>query len=144
MSKNLPRHLVAEQAIVHDRAKPHTVVDRSFELPQSLYVLTVGCYLGFLVVMATGLSTPGLILPMVLFAFVIVAGFALPTIWTRLAPEGGQIAPKTWSALVRNGISTHTGRVQAKDAAVQVLILPVLVFVWGIVAVTIVGSVTAG
>lgn len=141
MSKNLPRELAVDKAIVRDALAPRTVVDRSFELPKGFYVATVGLYLGFLGVMAAGLSTPGLILPMVIFAFSILAGFALPVVWTRLAPEGSQKAPKTWGALVRNGVATATGRVAAKDAAVQVLILPVLVFVWGVTAVTIVGSV---
>ncbi|QKG69923.1 hypothetical protein [Erythrobacter mangrovi] len=141
MSKNLPRTLVAEQAFVHDQLAPRTTVDRSFELPKGFYFATVGLYLGFLAVMAAGLSTPGLILPMVIFAFSILAGFALPVIWARLAPEASQKAPKSWGALVRNGIATATGRVAARDAAVQVLILPVLVFVWGVTAVTIVGSV---
>ena len=140
MSKNLPRHLVADQAVIRDRAVTPTVVDRSFHLPRAFYVATVGLYLGFLAVMAVGLSTPGLIIPMAIFAFFIVAGFALPLIWTRLAPESGQQA-KSWAQLKRDGIATLTGRVSAHDAAAQVLILPVLIFCWGVVSVTIVGSV---
>lgn len=141
MSKNLPRHLVAEQAVIRDSAVTPTVVDRSFELPKGFYFATVGLYLGFLAVMAAGVPSGGLVLPMVIFAVSIIAGFALPLLWTRLAPEEGQKAARSWGALQHYGISTFTGRVAAKDAAVQVLILPVLVFCWGIVAVTIVGSV---
>ena len=141
MSKNLPRQLVAEQAVIRDQAVTPTNVDRSFELPKSFYFATVGLYLGFLAVMAAGVPSGGLVLPMVIFAVSIIAGFALPFVWTGLAPEGGQKAPKSWGALQHHGIATFTGRVAAKDAAVQVLILPVLVFCWGVAAVTIVGSV---
>ncbi|MDG5748762.1 hypothetical protein P8Q88_11315 [Qipengyuania sp. XHP0207] len=142
MSKNLPRELIADTAIVHDRLAPQrTVVDRTFELPRPLYVATVGLYLGFLAVMATGLSTPGLAIPMAIFAIFIVAGFGLPLVWTRLAPESGQRNLR-WTELKRRGIATHTGRVNARDASVQVLILPVLIFCWGLTVVTIVGSVT--
>lgn len=141
MSKNLPRDLVAGQANIRDRAVTPTIVDRSFELPKGFYIATVGLYLGFLAIMAIGVPSGGLILPMILFAFSIVAGFALPVMWSRLAPEETQKKPRSWGALQLHGIMTHTGRVAAKDAAVQVLILPVLVFCWGIVAVTIVGSV---
>ncbi|MEZ5680042.1 MAG: hypothetical protein R3E14_01975 [Erythrobacter sp.] len=142
MSNNLPRDLVAGQATVRASAVTPTIVDRSFELPKGFYIATVGLYLGFLAIMAVGVPSGGLILPMVIFAFSIIAGFALPVLWSRLAPEETQKSPKSWGALKRHGIATLTGRVAASDAAVQVLILPVLVFCWGVVAVTIVGSVT--
>ena len=140
MSKNLPRDLIADQAIIHATPVRRTVVDRTFELPKGLYVATVGLYLGFLAVMATGLATPGLIIPMAIFTIFIVGGFGLPLVWTRLAPESGQRTMR-WAELKQRGIATFTGRVTARDAAVQVLILPVLIFCWGVTSVTIVGSV---
>lgn len=136
MVKHFTRELVAEQGTIVETPVVSHETDRSFELPKGLYVATVGLYLGFLAVMAAGLSTPGLILPMAIFAFVILAGFGLPTIWTRMQPPHRGRA-KSWSKLASGGIATHTGRVSARDAAVQVLILPVLIFCWGIVAVTI-------
>lgn len=142
MSKNLPRDLVSQQAIVRDSAVTPTIVDRSFELPRGFYFATVGLYLGFLAVMAVGVPSAGLVLPMVIFAFSIIAGFALPLMWSRLAPEATQKRQMSWGALKQRGISTLTGRVAASDAAVQVLVLPVLVFCWGVAAVTVVGSVT--
>ena len=110
--------------------------DRSFELPTGLYIATVGLYLGFLAVMAAGLSTPGLIIPMVIFTLFIVAGFGLPALWTRIGPEH-RGRNMSWAKLVSQGIVTHTGRVKAGDAAVQMLILPALIFCWGIATVTI-------
>ena len=136
MSKHFTRELVAEQAIILDSPQVTHEVDRSFELPKGLYVATVGLYLGFLAVMAAGLSSPGLIIPMVIFTLFIVAGFGLPAVWTRIAPEH-RGRNMSWEKLVRDGIATHTGRVTARDAAVQVLILPVLIFCWGVTTVTI-------
>ncbi|WP_421990635.1 hypothetical protein [Qipengyuania sp.] len=136
MSKHFTRELVAQQAAIVESPKVAHDADRSFELPKGLYFATVGLYLGFLAVMAAGLSTPGLIIPMAIFALFIVAGFGLPLIWTRLAP-GHRARNMSWDKLESRGIATHTGRVTARDAAAQVLILPVLIFGWGVASVTI-------
>lgn len=136
MSKHLTREFVAEQATIVAAPKPRYEVDRTFQLPIGLYTATVALYLGFLVVMATGFSTPGLIIPMAIFTIIIVAGFGVPAVWTRLSPitESKQIP---FSKLQRDGISTLTGRLSAKDASVQMLILPIIVFRWGVATVSI-------
>ena len=136
MSKHFTRELVAEQAIILDSPQVTHEVDRSFELPKGLYVATVAFYLGFLAVMAAGLSTPGLIIPMAIFTLFIVAGFGLPALWTRITPDH-KGRNMSWARLASQGIATHTGRVSARDAAVQVLILPALVFCWGVTTVII-------
>lgn len=136
MSKHFTRELVAQQAAIVESPKVAHDTDRSFELPKGLYGATVALYLGFLAVMAAGLSTPGLVIPMAIFALFIVAGFGLPVLWTKLEP-GHRTRNMSWGQLVRSGIATHTGRVTARDAAVQVLILPVLIFCWGVASVTI-------
>lgn len=136
MSKHLTREFVAEQATIVAAPKPLHEVDRTFQLPKGLYAATVGLYLGFLVVMAVGFSTPGLIIPMAIFTIIIVAGFGVPAVWTRLSPitDSKQI---TFSRLQREGISTLTGRLSAKDASVQMLVLPIIVFCWGVATVSI-------
>ena len=136
MTKLLTRELVAEQAAIVEAPKPPHEVDRTFELPKGLYVATVALYLGFLAVMATGLSTPGLIIPMAIFTLFVVAGFGVPAIWTRLAPATAS-RPMSYAKLRREGISTLTGRLTARDASVQMLILPVIIFCWGVTTVTI-------
>ncbi|MCA0909324.1 hypothetical protein [Qipengyuania gaetbuli] len=136
MVKHFSRELVAEQARIVDTPVKHHEVDRTFELPRGLYVATVGLYLGFIAVMAAGLPSSGLAIPMVIFAFFIVAAFGVPTIWTRLSPETRSKA-LSFGQLKTKGIMTHTGRLPARDAAVQVLILPAIVFTWGLVAVTV-------
>lgn len=139
MVEKLNRETIASQAIVRDAPptahKPHEV-DRTFELPPALYIGTVGCYLSFLVITGLAFATPGLILPMALFTFVILAGFGVPTVWAKLAPET-QSKAKSWLRFQRDGVRTLTGHNTAGEATVQVLILPVLIVVWGLAVVTI-------
>ena len=136
MSKLLTRELIAEQAAIVEAPKKRHEVDRTFELPKGLYAATVALYLGFLAIMATGMSSPGLIIPMAIFTVFIVAGFGIPAIWTRLAPQSAS-KQMSFAQLRRDGISTLTGRLPAKDAAVQMLILPAIIFCWGIATITI-------
>ena len=144
MSKIVTRDVVAEQAEIHveipsaarsDQAV-HQTTDRTFELPKRLYVGTVAAYLGFLAVMALGLMNPELAIPMVIFALFIVAGFGVPTIWVKMLPENNSRS-LSWGKFLNQGIQTHTGHMKAKDAVVQVLILPVLIFAWGVAIVAI-------
>lgn len=140
MSKRITQEVVLERARIVEAPRTPTKVDRSFELPRALYGATVAAYLGFLGVTALAFSTPGLIIPMVIFTFFIVAGFGLPTIWTRMRPDNDKSA-KSWTRFASEGIMTHTGRLAAKDATIQVLILPVLVLLWGFAVVTIAATV---
>lgn len=114
---------------------PH-IVDRTFELPRGLYIAMVGCYLTFLATTALAFAHAELIIPMAIFAFVILAGFGLSAEWTRMAPD----APKkamSWARFQRDGITALTGHNTAGAATVQVLILPALIVVWGLAVVTI-------
>jgi hypothetical protein len=114
---------------------PHvrSEIDRCFELPTGLYAATVALYLGFLAVMAVALINPELVLPMVIFAFFIVAGFGTPALWARMNPEKRQRA-MSWGTFRHRGVQTATGHLGAGAATVQVLILPALIFLWGITA----------
>jgi hypothetical protein len=134
----LKRELIAEKAIVHSDLALHgpTIVDRTFELPRALYAMTVGLFLAFLGVMTIGFGNPELALPMVLFAFTIVAGFGICTIWATMKPEKDRRA-LSWNTFSRTGIQIATGRITAKEASIQVLMLPLLIFLWGIAAVII-------
>lgn len=136
MSEHLFREIVAEQARIVEAPRKRREVDRTFELPKGLYAATVSLYLGFLAVMATGLATPGLIIPMAIFTVFVIAAFGLPAIWTKIAPEPA-VKQMSFGALRREGIATLTGRLPARDAAIQMLILPIIIFCWGLVTVTI-------
>jgi len=138
MAERLNRELIAEKAVIHAEAalRAPTEVDRSFELPTGLYAATVGLFLAYLAVMGFGFASPGLILPMAIFTLFIVAAFGVPALWVRMKPENERHA-LGWSRFVREGIVTQTGRLGAKEATVQVLILPALIFFWGIAVVSI-------
>lgn len=115
-------------------------VDRNFGLPSALYGATVAGYLGFLLVIGSALASPGLAIPMAIFVVFIIAGFGVPALWTRLA--GNTSAPQTLGEFGAHGIMTHTGRLAARDAAIQVLILPVLLVCWGL-AVAVIAAIVA-
>ena len=136
MSDLLHRDTLAAKALIHETLPVRHEVDRTFELPRALYGATVALYLGFLAIMAMGMSSPGLIIPMAIFALFIVAGFGVPALWTRIAPAS-RSQPLRWASFQGNGIVTNTGRLAARDATIQMLILPVLIVCWGLACVTI-------
>lgn len=137
MAELVSREQLAATADIHTEApRAPTTVDRTFELPKGLYVATVALYLGFIGMLAVTFAHPELTILAVIFAFSIVAGFALPLIWTRLAPEALKKS-KTWARFQHEGVMTASGRATARDATVQVMILPVLIFLWGVSVVAI-------
>ena len=114
-----------------EAAPRHQVeADRNFGLPSALYGATVAGYLGFLLVVGTAFANPVLAIPMAIFVVFIIAGFGVPALWTRLA--GNTSEPQTLGEFEARGIQTNTGRLAARDASIQVLILPVLMVVWGL------------
>jgi len=117
------------------RVRHQVEADRNFGLPTALYGATVGCYLGFLLIVGSAFANPVLAIPMAIFVLFIVAGFGIPAIWTRLAGNSSQ--PQTLGEFEARGIMTHTGPLAPRDATVQVLILPVLLVVWGLIVAAI-------
>ena len=104
---------------------------RSFELPVRLYGLTIAAYLAFLAVTAIGFASPGLIVPIAICVTYIAMAFGTPSLWTRIRPEAAT-APLSWAEFRRAGVATATGRLDATQASVQVLILPLVVLGWGV------------
>ena len=138
MAQRLTREIVAEQAIIHPEPalRAPTTVDRSFELPAALFAGTAGCYLAFMATMALGFGNPHLIIPMAIIAVFMVMAFGVPAMWMRMKPGHPQELT-SWSRFCREGVMTAFGRSTAGGAAVQVLILPVLILVWGFAVVAI-------
>ena len=138
MAERVSRQVIATKAVVHSEAAllaPHEV-DRSFELPTALYALSIALFLGFMAVTAVGFGNPELILPLAVIVLSIVAIFGVPAIWVRMAPENRRSA-KSWSRFRLDGIVTGSGHTSARDAMVQVLIMPALIFLWGVATVII-------
>lgn len=138
MAERVSRQAVAAKAVVYSEAAllPLGIVDRSFELPTTLYVVSVALFLGFMAVTAIGFGNPELTLPMAVIVLSIVAVFGVPPVWVRMAP-GSHRAAKSWRRFRMDGIVTGSGHTSARDAMVQVLIMPVLIFLWGVAAMII-------
>jgi hypothetical protein len=136
MSKQIQTQVEQGKArIVEGPVTTAPAVDRSFNLPKELYIGTVAGYLGFLAIMAIAFMNPVMIIPMVIFVGFVFAGFGVPAIFTRL--KGNDSKAKTWGQFDNEGIMTNTGILAPRDAAVQVLILPVLLVCWGLAAAAI-------
>jgi len=139
MSEHLTTQHLQQIATV-TAAPVRTRVVRNFDLPTRLYVATVALYLAFIGLMAALFLNPELAIPMVVFAGFIVFAFALAGSWTWMKPEHDD-GPLTWGQLASRGIDTLSGRLNAHEAAVQVLTLPVLILGWGLAVATIVAFV---
>ena len=138
MAERFTRQLIAEKAIVHDTpvlALPASF-DRSFELPTGLYVTMAALFFAAAGVMAFGFAAPAMIVPTGIIAVFIAMFFAVPAMWVRMKPDNAKPA-STWAKFQRHGVMTPYGRTTARDATVQMLILPTLILVWGLAVVTI-------
>lgn len=137
MAQHISQQHLSRIASVTD-APARTRVDRNFGLPTGLYVATVALYLAFLGLMTTLFANAELAIPLAVMAGFIVLFFGLSALWTRMNPQN-PTAPMTWGQLSTRGIETLSGRLTASEAAVQVLILPVLILGWGVAIAVIVG-----
>jgi hypothetical protein len=144
MSQNVIRQIAPENARIHARLEDALgqavgavhETDRTFELPVRLHVITAALYLGFVAVMGLGFANPEMVIPLAIFGLFIAAFFGVPALWARMNPPTASRALR-WSEFRRDGIASWTGRLTARDASVQVLILPVLILCWGIACVVI-------
>ncbi|HET9355894.1 MAG TPA: hypothetical protein VFO42_06995 [Sphingomicrobium sp.] len=109
--------------------------DHSFELPTGLYVAMAGLLFGFLAVLAIGLSSPGLVVPMAINFVFLTAFFAVPTIFVRTTSDSSRAS--TWAHFMDRGIETATGHSSGKEAAVLMLLLPAFIFCWALAIVVI-------
>ena len=133
MAERIARLEIADKAIVHTDLpvrRPMTV-DRSFELPTGLYAAMAALFFGFVAVMAIGFGAPGMVVPTGIIVVFIACFFAVPAVLVRTHPESRRPA-MTWVRFRREGIATHYGPASARDATIQVLILPVLIFLFGV------------
>ena len=140
MTRKLDRAQIADLARVVTPAattEPVSHPPRTFELPTALYGWTVAAYLAFIATVGTAFATRELMIPLAVIAGFIVIGFTVPGLWARMHPASAGRA-LSWSQFRHRGVQTHTGRIGAKDATIQVLILPALIVCWGFAVAAIV------
>ncbi|HET7605173.1 MAG TPA: hypothetical protein VFK28_03785 [Sphingomicrobium sp.] len=125
------RVLVARDEIV-DAPPARACEDQSFELPGRLYVAMIAMFTGFVAVLAFAFTGGHMgVAYGVIFAF-IAAFFAIPAMFTGIAPGDGRSKALSWAMFNYKGVTTATGRTSAKDATVLVLLLPSLIFCFAV------------
>ena len=102
--------------------------DQTFELPGGLYAAMAAMFTGFVAVLAMVLHGGHLVVAFgVIFAF-ITAYFGVPWIFPRTAGKKAL----SWDEFSERGIMTATGHSTAREAAILVLLLPALIFCFGL------------
>ncbi|MEO7505168.1 MAG: hypothetical protein ABIT69_08310 [Sphingomicrobium sp.] len=110
--------------------------NRTFGVPPVLHLATAGLFLGFLATLGLGFRAPEMVVPLAICFIIVSAFFAVPAKWVRMGPFNRDHA-LGWAEFRANGIATHTGHCDAGSATVLVLLLPALIFCWGVALVTI-------
>ena len=140
MSYHFEQETFADQAVVHQSPSARNEVDRTFELPAVTYKLAAGLYFAFIAIMSVSFGNPQLVIPMAICVIFVTMFFAMPTIWVKMKPAS-RSKSLTWGQLHTKGVATLTGRLSARDAMAQVLVLPVLIVFWalavGVIAATV-------
>jgi len=117
-------------------ARQRACGDRTFGLPAALHFGTAALFAAFMLVMAGGFKSPGLIIPMAINFIFIAAFFTVPTLWVRMKPANASRA-LGFEEFLAKGIDTYTGRASGGAAFAQVMIMPMIILFWGFAVVTI-------
>ena len=134
-----PKQLVAAREIVvapPAKPAPRACTERDFNIPTALHAGFFGLFLAYLGVMWIGFGNPNLAIPMAIFVFFTVGFYAVPMLWATMKGPNETFAMPL-ARLWDEGVATHTGLTSGGAAAAQVLVLPVLIFLWGVAVVTI-------
>lgn len=110
--------------------------DHSFELPTGLYWASAAFLFGFVAVMSVGFRHQELLVPMAIIVFFLATFFAIPALFVRVAPKDSR-RPLSWSELMEAGVDTATGQTSGREAAILVLMLPLLIFFWAVAVLAI-------
>jgi len=104
--------------------------DQNFGLPTGLYVAMVAMFAGFVAALALVLHGGHLVVAFAIFAFIGIY-FGVPFLFPKMAGSSGAKA-LSWDEFTDRGITTATGHSTAREAAVLVLLLPSLIFCFGL------------
>ena len=105
--------------------------DQNFELPTGLYVAMAVMFTGFVAVLALVLHGGHLAVAFgAIFAFIGIY-FGVPFLFPKMSGSSGAKA-LSWDEFTDRGIATATGHSTAREAAVLVLLLPSLIFCFGL------------
>lgn len=123
-----PEVLLARDEIVA-APQERACTDQSFELPGGIYVAMALFFAGFIAVLSLAFRGGHMaVVSGVIFAFM-AAFFAIPALFPKVAPDRRKAL--SWAMFRMRGIRTATGRSSAGEATVLVLLLPFLIFCFG-------------
>ena len=106
--------------------------DQSFELPPALYLATAVLFLGFVGVLSMAFASLKMAIVFSVCAAFMAAFFTIPAIFVRAGAEQCRSRSLTWSQFMENGVAIEHGRCSGRDAAVLMLLLPALIFCFGV------------
>jgi hypothetical protein len=130
MTNRLKSELLIRSDEIVEAPAPRACDDQSFELPSGIYVAMAALFAGFIGVLGLALHGGQMALAYaVIFAF-IAAFFAVPAIFPAMASSRKKAL--SWADFRSRGIQTATGRSSAGEATVLVLLLPALIFCFGV------------
>lgn len=109
--------------------------DQNFGLPTRLYIAMAVLFAGFVGMLSAAFRGGHMaVVYCVIFAF-IAAFFAIPAMFPAMAQSRKR--PLSWTMFRMRGIQTATGRTTASEATILVLLLPFLIFCFGVAVATI-------
>ena len=115
---------------------------RTFDLHPALFGITVGAFLAYIGVMAAAFASAEIAIPFAICIITIVAAFAVPAMWVKVAARPVGRVPD-WNQFIGEGVETFTGHVSGKSAVCQVLLMPVVILVWGVIIAVIQASIVS-
>ena len=123
-----PEVLVARDEMVASPVQ-RACDDQSFELPSGLYIAMAALFAGFVGVLSLAFRGGHMaVVYGVIFAFIAIF-FTIPAMFPRMAPDRKKAL--SWTTFRMRGIETATGRMSASEATTLVLLLPFLIFCFG-------------
>lgn len=109
----------------------HNRMERTFDLHPALHVAVFGGFALYLAIMWAAFHERSLVIPFAIFFFFLAAFFVVPAAWVRVESRPGPFA--TWGDFLREGLESATGHATARETMAQVLIMPVMLVLWGVI-----------
>ncbi len=129
MSAHIPAGEIEQQARIVATPLRRNRGERVFDLHPAVHALTIGAYLGFVAILCTAFMGPDLIVPAAIVIVSVIALFATPAFWARVA--GDDLRKQSWSEFLEEGVECCTGTLTARQALAQILVLPGLILCLG-------------
>ncbi len=124
----MPLH---QTAFADATALPRTRGAHVFDLHPGLHVGVFAGFFAYLGIMWAAFGEKGLAIPFAIFAVFLAGAFIVPAWWARVAPGEGR-AP-SFADFMAQGLPTGTGHLDAGAVIVQVMIMPVMLMIWGLI-----------